>query len=92
MEALFEPEDERAMPALERALLRRGMSERTAKQEVCALCGRTPLVGERVYLADSGTMLCELCRPRGLKLPVRCSTIHGPEFGHTLRISDQRVA
>lgn len=80
------------MAALERALLRRGMSERTAKREVCALCRRTPLVGERVYLAESGVMLCELCRPRGLEPPVRSSTIHGPEFGHTLRIPDQRAA
>jgi hypothetical protein len=74
------------MPALERALLRRGMNERTARREVCAFCRRSPLIGERVYLAESGTMLCELCLPRKLALPMRSSTIHGPEFGHTLRI------
>lgn len=80
------------MSALERALLRRGMSERTARREVCAVCRRAPLVGERVYRADSGVILCELCRPRELELPMRCSIIHGPEFGHTLRVSDKRAA
>jgi hypothetical protein len=92
MEALYEPGGERDMPALERALLRRGMDERSAKREVCALCHRSPLVGERVYLAESGTMLCELCLPRELALPVQCSTIHGPEFGHTLRIPHRSAA
>ena len=89
---MYEPSGERHMPALERALLRRGMDERSAKREVCAFCRRSPLVGERVYLAESGTMLCELCLPRGLALPVRCSMIHGPEFGHTLRIPHPRAA
>jgi hypothetical protein len=92
MEAWNDPLGARDMPALERALLRRGMSDRTAQREVCAFCRRTPLVGERVYLAESGTMLCELCLPRERALPVRCSTIHGQEFGHTLRISHPRAA
>jgi hypothetical protein len=92
MEALYEPGGERDMPALERALLRRGMDERSAKREVCALCRRSPLVGERVYLAESGTMLCELCRPRELELGDRCFTIHGPEFGHTLKVPNERAA
>jgi hypothetical protein len=92
MEALPEAHRESEMAALERALLRRGMSERSAKREVCALCRRSPLVGERVYVAESGTMLCELCRPREFELPVRRSTIHGPEYGHTLRATDQRAA
>lgn len=80
------------MSALERALLRRGMSERTATRAVCAFCHRTPLVGERVYLAESGMMLCQLCLPQERELPVRCSTIHGPEFGHTFKIPLGRVA
>jgi len=28
----------------------------------CADCGRTPLIGERVYLYDSAALVCELCR------------------------------
>lgn len=92
MEAFPDTPGARDMPALERALLRRGMTDRTANREACAFCRRTPLVGERVYVAESGTMLCELCLPRELALPVRCSTIHGPEFGHTLRIPHPHAA
>ena len=92
MEALPEAQPEREMAALERALLRRAIDERDTTREVCALCRRSPLVGERVYVAESGTMLCELCRPREFELPVRRSTIHGPEYGHTLRVSDRRAA
>ena len=91
MESLPEAQ-QREMAALERALLRRGMDERSARREVCALCRRTPLVGERVYVAESGTMLCELCRPRDFDTPVRRSTVHGPEYGHTFKVSDQRAA
>ena len=80
------------MPALQRALLRRGMDERSIRREVCALCRRTPLVGERVYMAESGMILCELCRPREFDAPVRRFIVHGPEYGHTLKVSDQRAA
>ena len=92
METFPEAQPEREMAGLELALLRRAMNDRDAQREVCALCRRTPLVGERVYLVESGTMLCELCRPQAFEIPVRPSTVHGPEYGHTLRVSDQRAA
>lgn len=80
------------MPALELALLRRGVDELAAGCERCGHCGRTPLVGERVYVYESGTMLCELCRAVDVRQPVTSRLMHGPEFGHTMRITDHRAA
>jgi hypothetical protein len=82
----------REMLDLELALLRRGLDERLAGSERCSCCHRTPLVGERVYVYASGTVACELCRERPGEAPVQTRTVHGPEFGHTMRISDQRAA
>lgn len=82
----------RDMLDLELALLRRGLDERLAGSERCTCCNRTPLVGERVYVYASGTIACELCRERQHENPVRTRTVHGPEFGHTMRITDQRAA
>jgi len=81
----------REMPALELALLRRGVDELSAGCERCERCQRTPLIGERVYVYDSGTILCELCRVLGHE-PLSSRIIHGPEFGHTMRITDNRAA
>jgi hypothetical protein len=82
----------RDMPALELALMRRGMDELAAGCERCARCRRTPLVGERVYIYESGAVLCELCRAVEPRTPVGSRLVHGPEFGHTLRITDRRTA
>ena len=86
-------DDPRQMPELELALLRRGVDQRAAGRERCSRCGRTPLVGERVYTMDErGTLACELCHAldRGAALGSRL--VHGPAFGHTIRIIDQRAA
>ncbi len=77
---------------LELALLRKGIDERLAGSERCTCCRRTPLVGERVYVYASGTIACELCRGRQRDAPLQARTVHGPEFGHTMRITDQRAA
>jgi hypothetical protein len=82
----------RDMLDLELALLRRGLDERLAGSERCTCCHRTPLVGERVYVYGSGTIACELCRGRQREDPLESRTVHGPEFGHTMRITDQRTA
>jgi hypothetical protein len=82
----------RATIDLELALLRKGLDERLAGSERCTCCNRTPLVGERVYLFESGTIACELCRVRQRDSPIGTRTVHGPEFGHTMRITDQRTA
>jgi hypothetical protein len=50
------------------------------------------LVGERVYVYASGTIACELCRGDQRCAPQDARIVHGPEFGHTMRIIDQRTA
>jgi len=79
------------MPDLELALLRRGLHGLAAACERCGRCRRSLLVGERVYLYESGAARCELCRERERSTPSHSHTVHGPEFGHTLRIRDQRA-
>jgi ribosomal protein L37AE/L43A len=87
------PEDiAREMQDLELALLREGIEERTAERECCARCRRTPLVGERVYRYERGTIVCELCRSLEAGAPLSSQLVHGPAFGHTIRIIDQRAA
>jgi hypothetical protein len=80
------------MPELELAMLRRGVDERSAVFERCGHCHRTPLIGERVYVYESGEILCELCRTRHGHAPRSWRLVHTPEFGHTMRIIDQRPA
>ena len=82
----------RDMLDLELALLRRGLDERLAGSERCTCCHRTPLVGERVYIYASGMVACELCRAGQRDVPLKDRIVHGPEFGHTMRIIDQRTA
>lgn len=82
----------RDMLDLELALMRRGLDERLAGSERCTCCNRTPLVGERVYVFESGVIACALCRDRQRQTPLQTRTVHGPEFGHTMRITDQRAA
>jgi hypothetical protein len=82
----------REMPELELALLRRALDELTADRDRCGHCERTPLIGERVYAYEGGKMLCELCRALERKTPASTRIVHGPEFGHTMRITDRRAA
>ncbi len=81
------------MAELELALLRRGVDQRAAGRECCSRCGRTPLLGERVYTLDEGgTWVCELCRAVGGGQALGSRVVHGPAFGHSIRIVDQRAA
>jgi hypothetical protein len=82
----------RDMDELELALLRRGVDELSAEAERCGRCRRTPLIGERVYSYGSGVTLCELCRALHREEPLESRLVHGPEFGHTMRLSDTRAA
>jgi hypothetical protein len=79
-------------PDLELALLRRGVDQRVAGRERCGRCNRTPLIGERIYVYDTGAMLCELCRAAQHDAPRGSRLVHGPEFGHTMRVADRRAA
>jgi hypothetical protein len=80
------------MPDLELALLRRGVDDRIAGSERCGRCRRTPLIGERVYQYGGQMVLCELCRWRSRDEPTSSRLVHGPAFGHTMKIIDQRGA
>ena len=82
----------RDMGQLELALLRRGVDQRAAGRERCSRCQRDPLIGERVYLYGQGSILCELCRSLRGEPPTGSRLVHGPAFGHTLRVLDQRAA
>jgi hypothetical protein len=77
---------------LELALLRRGVDALAAGCERCTHCGRAPLIGERIYIYASNTVRCELCRALNRERPLASRLVHGPEFGHTLRVIDQRRA
>jgi len=82
----------RDMPDLELALLHQALDRLAAVSERCSGCHRTPLIGERVYVYEGGVLACELCRSVEPHPPLLTRVVHGPEFGHTLRIIDQRAA
>ncbi|HWC85494.1 MAG TPA: hypothetical protein VG388_03075 [Solirubrobacteraceae bacterium] len=82
----------REIPGLDFHLLRRSVGALAESRERCAHCHRTPLVGEHVHLYASGSMLCELCRALLPEEPVSSRLVHGPAFGHAVRITDQRAA
>jgi hypothetical protein len=72
-------------------LLRHGVDERAAERDRCCRCDRTPLIGERVYSYEHGSV-CELCRSLEPGAALSSQLVHGPMFGHTIRIVDQRAA
>jgi len=80
------------MDELELELLRHGVNQLSADREECGRCRRTPLIGERIYTYSSGATICELCRTIQREAPVGSHLVHGPEFGHTMRIHDHRAA
>jgi hypothetical protein len=82
----------REMAALELELLRRGVRRRDAARERCSRCHRTPLVGERIYLADGGPVICELCCPAQSERTLRSWRVRGPEAGRGIRVLDQQAA
>jgi hypothetical protein len=76
---------------LQLALLRRSSDEFAASCERCSRCQRTLLAGEQVYDCDS-RLVCELCIALEHNPPAGSRLVHGPEFGHTIRIRDKRAA
>jgi hypothetical protein len=76
----------RSLPSLERQLLRKAMGAHAAASRRCADCGRTPLVGEQIYIYEGGRMACELCKPLRREEPARSELVHGPEHGHAVRV------
>jgi len=45
-----------------------------------------------VYRYERGMLVCELCRSLEPGAPLSAQLVHGPAFGHTIRIVDQRAA
>lgn len=80
----------RDMPDLELALLRSSLPRLSEECDRCGACRRSLLVGERFYEYAAGAIRCELCRSRELSDPSDSHTVHGPEFGHTIRVLDRR--
>ncbi len=81
----------RDMPDLELQLMRRGLDDMAAASERCGRCDRTPLLGEIVHVyADQ--VLCDLCRERERRPPLAIRSVHGPEFGHTMKVRARPAA
>jgi hypothetical protein len=71
-------------PELEIELLRKGIGDRANAGAHCRDCGRTPLIGERLYRYYGGETRCELCRPLRREEPVTWELVHGPEYGQNV--------
>jgi hypothetical protein len=85
-------ESPRNMPPLELALLRQGVERRGAVQERCSRCHRTPLAGERIYLTDSGPVLCELCCAEEADMSLISRRVRSSWPGRSIRILSQSAA
>lgn len=74
---------------LERTLLRRSLGALAEDRSLCADCGRTPLIGERVHLyaRNGGDLVCELCRPLRRDSPAATEIVRHSERGHTVRLA-----
>ena len=95
MESITDPwvdEWPRFMPALELALLRRGVQDRDSAHERCRRCGRTPLLGERVYPVDDSGVICELCGVGEPQVRRQSRVVRGPDAGRTIRILETHAA
>jgi hypothetical protein len=78
---------------LELALLRKGVGARVAGRDACTDCGRSPLVGERMYhFAGEGGSVCALCRPRRNAEPDAVELVRHFERGHTVRLVARHAA
>jgi hypothetical protein len=79
-------------PDLEAALLRKSVGELTAGRLACADCGRTPLVGERMYRFGRSASVCALCTPLRRREPDAVALVRHFERGQTVRLLAPRAA
>lgn len=77
---------------LETALIKKSVDTLEAGRRACADCGRTPLVGERVYRYGRGITVCELCRTLRRDDPESSQLVHHSEHGQAVRIVVRRAA
>lgn len=72
---------------LERELLRKSVDALQAGRHHCGDCGRTPLIGERVYAYPGGREVCELCRALRREPEESSQIVRSSEFGHAVRLT-----
>jgi hypothetical protein len=77
---------------LETALMRKSVGSLAAGRSVCADCGRTPLVGERLFRFGAAVSVCELCTPLRRTEPDAVELVHHSERGITVRRVAPRAA
>jgi uncharacterized Zn finger protein (UPF0148 family) len=70
---------------LERELLRKGVGALEACRPTCEDCGRTPLVGERIFRYRRGVVVCALCAPTRDAEPEATDMVRHSERGHAVR-------
>ncbi len=80
------------MPELELALLRRGVDDLAAGASAVSAAAARRWSESACTSTARAAVLCELCRIADARSPARTPIVHGPEFGHTMRITDQRAA
>jgi hypothetical protein len=71
---------------LEAALVRKSVGRLEAGRNTCADCGRTPLVGERMYRFGQDQSVCALCTPARETEPDAVELVRHFERGHTVRL------
>jgi hypothetical protein len=79
-------------PDLELALLRKSVGALAAGRQVCMDCGRTPLVGERMFRYGRQGSVCALCRPLRSSEPDATVIVRHAERGQTVRRIVPRAA
>jgi hypothetical protein len=79
-------------PDLELALLRKSVDVLAAGRHACADCGRTPLVGERMYRFGRASTVCALCTPLRRSEPDATELVRHFERGLTVRRVTPRAA
>jgi hypothetical protein len=79
-------------PDLEAALLRKSVGDLEAGRAVCEDCGRTPLIGERMYRFGPASAVCALCTPLRAGEPDAAELVRHSEAGITVRRLSPRAA
>jgi hypothetical protein len=77
---------------LEAALMRKSVGTLEAGRHTCADCGRTPLVGERMYRFGRSSAVCALCTPLRRTEPDAVELVAHMEQGITVRRLGPRAA
>jgi hypothetical protein len=77
---------------LETALMRKSVDTLEAGRHLCADCGRTPLIGERMFRFGATSTVCALCTPLRRTEPDAVELVRHSEAGITVRRITPRAA